>query len=289
MGSTTAVESNLDRIEEFFQSSSYQHCLELSTTFNSRLARERKLRLPFLDLQTGIAQRHCAQVKAKQRMPGLRAGQLYTFPAQRWRKNKRLCLAPTAPSERVVQAATLGATSGGFLNAPPSLDDNSNSNASFLLDKFPAAAQEALDDTNSRDTNNNNNARDEEMIKYWFSDDLDNDFDDTYSEPKSPPDEEYDPRYGTKKRTKKASKKEAKAKKGSAAVTFTNFDFGGSTKGSGGRGGRKDSSSGTPRKTPGRKAASGKNKKSFVVDPPSFESAAASMDSGGAAYATSDW
>lgn len=82
--------SNLDKIESYFNTSSYRESLEISATFNSRLSLERRLRLPFLDPQTGVAQRHCnLYVKAKQRMPGLRNGQIYTFPAARWRKPKR--------------------------------------------------------------------------------------------------------------------------------------------------------------------------------------------------------
>lgn len=310
--------TNLERIEGFFKSSSYRESLEMSASFNSRLTLERKLRIPFLDPQTGAAQRNCS-LKARQRMPGLRHGQIYTFPALRWRKSKRQYL-NTLLSDCQFAASAMsslnssgfstgtgvctnsgsiitgtgtggggGSTSGGYLVSQN--DDNSNSNASFMLEKFQAEA--LLDgDTNSRDTNNNSK---EELSKDWLYDDLDNDFD-TFSEPKSADDEyDYDPRYGSKKRLKKASKKEAKPKKASSTATsFGGFDFNEMRSSMKSR--RSKDATQTPKKTgdggagssagvgrPRRKGAGttgggGGGKKKKFVEPPSFESAAAAMD-----------
>lgn len=309
----TVDRTNLDKIESFFKSSSYRENCEVSATFNSRLSLERRLRLPFLDPQTGVAQRHCAlYVKAKQRLPGLRSGQLYSFPSARWRKSKRQYLSNLTDFESAITqhqqlssslylngsysgpssivgttsgSVSVGGMSGGFLLSQH--DDNSNSNASFLLDKsLPAGGVESvLDgsvDTNSRDTNNN--SKDAELSKDWLYDDLDNEFD---SEPKSPDDEyDYDPRYGNKKK-KRVPKKEPKGKKGASSF---GFDFGSGTtktrrtKDASGAGG----GAGTPKKTSAaaaetgterrtrRKGAGTKNKK--FVEPPSFESAAAGFD-----------
>lgn len=249
---------NLDKIESYFNTSSYRESLEVSATFNSRLSLERRLRLPFLDPQTGVAQRHCAlYVKAKQRMPGLRSGQIYTFPAARWRKTKRQYLTnmmidvqsavnqhTTAHHNQQQQCNALfngsssssgigsvlgsgggGSMSGGFLLSQH--DDNSNSNASFLLDKTPttttttttAGVMDALEMFADNTSRDTNNNSKDELSKDWLYDDLDNDFD---SEPKSPDDEfDYDPRYGTKKK-KRVTKKEGKGKKASAF----GFDFG---------------------------------------------------------------
>lgn len=304
--------TNLERIEGFFKSSSYRESLEMSASFNSRLTLERKLRLPFLDPQTGVAQRNCSlQVKARQRMPGLRHGQIYSFPALRWRKSKRQYLntllndcqlsmsslnssglstgtAGCTNNGSITGGAGLagGSTSGGFLVSQH--DDNSNSNASFMLEKFQTEA--LLDgDTNSRDTNNNSK---EELSKDWLYEDLDNDFD-TFSEPKSADDEyDYDPRYGNKKRQKKASKKEARPKK--AATSFGGFDFNEMRSSMKSR--RSKDGTQTPKKTgegggsagvgrPRRKGTAttatggGGGKKKKFVEPPSFESAAAAMDS----------
>ncbi|KAK2169652.1 hypothetical protein LSH36_8g10018 [Paralvinella palmiformis] len=68
----------------------YKELIEKASNYNSRLSAERKLRLPFLDSQTGVAQNHsnlwhpyiC-------RGPGHRGGQIYSYPAKRWKKRKR--------------------------------------------------------------------------------------------------------------------------------------------------------------------------------------------------------
>ncbi|XP_030386633.1 developmental regulatory protein wetA [Scaptodrosophila lebanonensis] len=81
---------NLAKIESFFKDVSYRETIEYSANFNTRLCIERRLRLPFLDPQTGVAQSHSQLFMDKrQRMPGFRQGQIYTYPAARWRKSRR--------------------------------------------------------------------------------------------------------------------------------------------------------------------------------------------------------
>lgn len=64
--------------------------LESSANFNTRLCVERRMRLPFLDSQTGVAQNHSSLFMHKrQRMPGVIPGQIYTYPRHRWRKKRR--------------------------------------------------------------------------------------------------------------------------------------------------------------------------------------------------------
>lgn len=46
--------------------------------------------MPFLDPQTGVAQNHSNLFfKKSQRIPGLRAGQIYTYPSQKWRTTRK--------------------------------------------------------------------------------------------------------------------------------------------------------------------------------------------------------
>ena len=305
--------SNRERIESFFNTSSYRESLEVSATFNTKLSVERRQRLPFLDPQTGVAQSHCAlYVKPKQRMPGLRAGQLYSYPGARWRKPKRQYLTNMMTGiESVisqqhqhqqyhqlnVSGSSFGGTAfaasgggagtmtGGFLLSHH--DENSNSNASFLFEKTLGESGSLLDgvvDTNSRDTNNNSK---DELSKDWLYDDLDNEFD---SEPKSGDDEyDYDPRYGNKKRMKKAPKKEPKGKKTASAF---GFDFGDSRSSGGSGKVRRSKDAATPKKGAGsvggasepgterrskRKGAGTKGGKKFI-EPPSFETAAAGIE-----------
>lgn len=60
------------------------------SSFNLKLSNDRKMRLPFLDSQTRIAQNHChLWVSANQREPGAILGQIYTYPQRKWKKRKR--------------------------------------------------------------------------------------------------------------------------------------------------------------------------------------------------------
>ncbi|XP_059156540.1 zinc finger protein ubi-d4-like isoform X2 [Physella acuta] len=68
----------------------YMDLLEQTASFNTRLSIERKMRLPFLDSQTGVAQRHTNLFHPyRHRLPGTIEGQLFTYPAKRWKKKKR--------------------------------------------------------------------------------------------------------------------------------------------------------------------------------------------------------
>uniref|UniRef100_A0A8B9MHM9 Double PHD fingers 2 n=1 Tax=Accipiter nisus TaxID=211598 RepID=A0A8B9MHM9_9AVES len=64
--------------------------MEQCHNYNARLCAERSVRLPFLDSQTGVAQSNCyIWMEKRHRGPGLAAGQLYSYPARRWRKKRR--------------------------------------------------------------------------------------------------------------------------------------------------------------------------------------------------------
>ncbi|RZF46019.1 hypothetical protein LSTR_LSTR004732 [Laodelphax striatellus] len=83
-------QSVLSRIESFMNDSAYRETIENSANFNTRLCIERRLRMPFLDPQTGLAQNHSNLfMSARQRMPGLAEGQVYSYPSKRWRKKRR--------------------------------------------------------------------------------------------------------------------------------------------------------------------------------------------------------
>lgn len=88
----------------------YKETVENSSSYNERLVKERKLRLPFIDAQTGVAQSidYCLVCLVNcqlchlfslgdcyiwsnklDRMPGYCSAQLYSYPARRWRKKRR--------------------------------------------------------------------------------------------------------------------------------------------------------------------------------------------------------
>lgn len=112
--------SNLTKIDAFLSSDAYKELLENSETFNTRLSIERKLRMPFLDFSTGIAQNHSALfMKKRQRLPGLKPGQVFSYPAARWRKARRQYLTNPRPfgklreaeyEEHLENSSSLGAT-----------------------------------------------------------------------------------------------------------------------------------------------------------------------------------
>ncbi|CAH1262786.1 zinc finger protein ubi-d4-like isoform X3 [Branchiostoma lanceolatum] len=84
----------------------YKEALENASHFNARVVMERKLRLPFLDTLTGVAQTNCTLwMSESQRRPGIAPGQIYTFPAKRWRKKRRAYFAQVAtpPTQGEVQ------------------------------------------------------------------------------------------------------------------------------------------------------------------------------------------
>lgn len=90
----------------------YKDALENVSAYNSRLRFERRLRIPFIDAQTGIAMNNCKLWISKlERRPGKTPQYIYSYPAKRWRKKKR----PT-PVERAseVKAAETGGKSLRF-------------------------------------------------------------------------------------------------------------------------------------------------------------------------------
>jgi zinc finger protein ubi-d4 len=79
----------------------YREALENVASYNSRLCSERRQRLPFLDSQTGVAQNHSnLWIPYRYRGPGRSHGQIYSYPAQRWRKKCSLPL-PDIPLPRI--------------------------------------------------------------------------------------------------------------------------------------------------------------------------------------------
>ncbi|XP_032803650.1 zinc finger protein ubi-d4-like isoform X9 [Petromyzon marinus] len=81
------VQNPLKALGDQFYREAIEHC----HNYNARLCAERSVRLPFLDSQTGVAQNNCyIWMEKRHRGPGVAPGQLYTYPARRWRKKRRL-------------------------------------------------------------------------------------------------------------------------------------------------------------------------------------------------------
>lgn len=69
----------------------YQEAIEASSKFNKRLVNERKMRIPFLDSQTTVAQANCMIWSTEyQRTKANQKGYIYSYPVKSWYKNRRL-------------------------------------------------------------------------------------------------------------------------------------------------------------------------------------------------------
>ncbi|CAH1791033.1 unnamed protein product [Owenia fusiformis] len=78
------------RFDDLVNVQTYLNAIERTNSYNARLQQERKMRMPFLDSQTGVAQNSTnLRMQYHQRAPGTRPGQLYSYPAKRWKKKKR--------------------------------------------------------------------------------------------------------------------------------------------------------------------------------------------------------
>ena len=73
-----------------FSSLFYREAVENVVTYNSQLLQDRSRRLPYLDAQTGIAQTTSSLLRSRlERKRGVAPGQLFTYPARRWRRETK--------------------------------------------------------------------------------------------------------------------------------------------------------------------------------------------------------
>lgn len=85
-----AIQKSIGGSESF-----YNEAIEQAASFNIRLKNDRKMRLPFLDSQTGVAQSHTDLWHSyRHRRPGKFLGQIYSYPERRWKKKRHYFLFP---------------------------------------------------------------------------------------------------------------------------------------------------------------------------------------------------
>ncbi|XP_053649137.1 zinc finger protein ubi-d4 isoform X2 [Cherax quadricarinatus] len=90
MALATVENSALEKILSFVNDTGYKELMQNSARYNVRIRKDRIYRQPYIDGQTGVAQRHCHLfVSDKHRMPGILQGQVYTYPARRWKTQRR--------------------------------------------------------------------------------------------------------------------------------------------------------------------------------------------------------
>ncbi|KAF3424456.1 hypothetical protein E2986_11531 [Frieseomelitta varia] len=168
-------ESNLCKIEGFLNDTAYREAIENSSNYNSRLCRERRLRMPFLDSQTGVAQNHSALfMSPRERLPGLLHGQIYTYPSKRWRKKRRQYLMHYLHPKRGPRGDTEDGNEG--IETVTHVNDDSKDSV-------------ALKDEHSKDA--------------WYYDEQDMLDMDTYEEPDAESDYDYEESYSSKRKRRK--------------------------------------------------------------------------------------
>jgi len=76
------------KLENFLGTNTYRDLARNTQSFSRKLNEERKMRLPYVDGQTGVMHKHYnVQRSARERMPG-GDGQVYTYPQRKWYKKK---------------------------------------------------------------------------------------------------------------------------------------------------------------------------------------------------------
>uniref|UniRef100_H2YRX5 Uncharacterized protein n=1 Tax=Ciona savignyi TaxID=51511 RepID=H2YRX5_CIOSA len=142
----------------------YKEAMEHCRTFNSRLMTERRVRLPYLDSQTSVAQSDCnLWFEKRHRGPGLRANQVYCYPSKRWKKRPRFTplVDESAPAASTDYKSMLRSS-----DMPHVVNENSNDSSSI------SAITAAMIDGDAEILDNVSNADDNGII-----DDDDEDFD----------------------------------------------------------------------------------------------------------------
>jgi zinc finger protein ubi-d4 len=213
MSEEKTITSNLEKIESFLNDSNYIELIEISATFNTRICVERKLRLPFLDPQTGVAQSHSNLfMKKAQRMPGVKDGQIYTYPVTRpWRKSKRQYLTNSSYYPYYRPFGRFRENESALMVPPRGLPEGP------MIDGLNEGSIGL--DTDSKDSNK------DDIPKEWLYDDMDMElpFEDS-------PDSDYEEPYHYKRKARGRGGRSRKSNQGSSEGTPTR-------RGRGGRGG----------------------------------------------------
>jgi len=82
-------EETVKKYEKFLSTGKYKELAQSTQSFNRKLNEERKMRIPYVDGQTGVAMKHYNNMRmARERMPGRREGQVYSYPQRRWQKKR---------------------------------------------------------------------------------------------------------------------------------------------------------------------------------------------------------
>lgn len=204
----------LTGIRNFLNGSSYREVIESSSSYNNNIVHERKLRLPYLDSQTGVAQSDCSLwFNRNDRRPGIESGQLYTYPAKRWKKKRRQYLMNDS-------YLTRGRQSTSHISEVQSANFDHDSNSNLSNDGFLAqmiSKGENATGSNDVATNGNSNSnkfgfhRDDSKDS-WYDYDDGSDLPDAGELDEDSDFDDYD-EYTTSRRKKKPKEKTPRRKR----------------------------------------------------------------------------
>ena len=110
------------KLERFICTGEYKKMATSLQSFSRKLNEERKMRGPYIDSQTGVAQKHYPRHSARERMPGVLEGQVYSYPQKRWHKKKYQYLQPQALPQHLLDQA-----GGGVGAVLPAQSEDGNS------------------------------------------------------------------------------------------------------------------------------------------------------------------
>jgi zinc finger protein ubi-d4 len=285
---------NCKNIEKLLNDSAYRELIEISANFNTRLCVERKLRTPFHDPQTGVAQKKSNLFMKKcQRMPGFQNGQVYSYPSFRWRNKKISHKLSNRPFFRFrVNDNPMSSSSSSMLNSishtnPTATLAATTSNGNSIVNEDGQGSISTTDfqaiidaESNSLTGGADTDSKDSQEIPNWYYDDMD--ANDGVSEEQ--PDSDFDYNINGYKRKKKAPVRKSSSRKPKESIS----SFGGeSTPASSRSGGGGSKSRGSNSRSRSKKGAttnsrskSNKSEKSktssqsAILDeePPSFDS-----------------
>ena len=209
---------NLQKIENYLNDSTYRETIEISANFNTRLCIERRMRIPFFDSQTGVAQNHSQLYMSKlKRMPGHREGQVYTYPSARWRKSKRQYLQKLQnlrPFSTFRSVGTNGLPPANGLSTILPIEPKPIIDPEFNASLVEESSSLGVGDSDSKDSQNQQGK--EELPKDWYYDDIDLNEIDTVEDPEQG-DSDYDYNingYRRKKRRGKPGRKPTRESSG---------------------------------------------------------------------------
>ncbi|XP_052762379.1 zinc finger protein DPF3-like isoform X2 [Mya arenaria] len=137
----SAVQKSIGGSEAF-----YNEAIEQAANFNLRMKNDRKMRLPFLDSQTGVAQSHTDLWHSyRHRRPGKYPGQIYSYPERRWKKKRHYFLFPEERNNKTGDIETGEAESviGASKRRPRSADVSTPDMHQISTVENPAATSKA--------------------------------------------------------------------------------------------------------------------------------------------------